>query len=275
MTEKSYFWQDSTVGDASLAPYDQEEFSEIFRCLLNYNNTAAATVISGYLNELATSFVTGDTIRVASGAAIVDGNFYKSTASEDFNVTRGGAPATQLIVLQKIWTGGGEKTVRLALLAPGAAVTQTDGTKWEVPIATANVPVAGAVTFTDSRRYLHSNGNHIARAIIASDTTHPTSSYLEATPYTPRQDHTMMCGSIQWTGAAASSGNVVVAFTNTYTEAPMAVVTPASAFGPIGVSVVPTAGDLTIYWQDLNSVPVNRTAITFYWIAYGRRRRGQ
>jgi hypothetical protein len=77
----------------------------------------------------------GNTVRIANGAALVNGYVWWSDANEDFDVSGGNANATDLIVLRSTPATG---LVRLALVrgavASTATVTQTAAT-WEIAIA--------------------------------------------------------------------------------------------------------------------------------------------
>lgn len=156
MTEKSYYWDGTTVGDASLAPYDEDVISENWDKLFQLDRTVQS-VIAGYESELEVSNPSGQTIRVANGAALVDGKFYETDAAVDFaGATPGGGDTNYYrVVLRKSWSG---QTVRLVLLSnlAGAGyptVTQTDQTTWEVGIARVLINDAGTVTVTDDRVY--------------------------------------------------------------------------------------------------------------------------
>lgn len=75
MTERSYLWDGTVTGDASLAPYSAEEFLKYFTLTRSDNN---AGVIPGYLGSLAPAFA-GDNLSavyIKAGAAIVDGRLY-------------------------------------------------------------------------------------------------------------------------------------------------------------------------------------------------------
>lgn len=158
MTETSYFWGGTTVGDATIAPYDDDEYSDIQRKMFTVNR-AVQGVLVNYLEELLVQNPSGTTIRLNTGAAIVDGKFYEADADVDFSVTVPGAGSNYYtLVLRKSWVA---QTVRAAILGPdvGAppAVTQTDGTTWEISLATVRVQSSGVITVTDTREYCQFN----------------------------------------------------------------------------------------------------------------------
>lgn len=148
MTQTSWPWDGTTTGDATLAPYDDDEWTDIWRKLFQRDRTTEG-VIKGFLNELVVTNPSGDTIRMASGSAIVDGKFYENDANADITVSGDG---TYRAVLQKSWAS---QTVRFAVLS-GASVTQTDGVTWEIKLADV-VRNGGFFTLTDQRVYTHFN----------------------------------------------------------------------------------------------------------------------
>lgn len=150
MAQTSYYWGGTVTGDASLAPYSDDEFSDIWRRMFQ-RNRAYQGVIGGYANALAVTNPAGNTARVASGAAFVDGKFYENTANVDFAVPNG----DYAIVLRKTWA---TQQVRLALIGPGPGVpptpTQNDGVVWEIIIADMVVGGGAFVSLYDRRRYV-------------------------------------------------------------------------------------------------------------------------
>lgn len=153
MTETSYYWADINIGDGSLSPYDDDEFSDIWRILFQRDRTTQGP-IDDYLNELEVTNPAGTTITVDTGAALVDGKLYTNSSSVS-NVIAAPAVATRYdrVVLRKSWAA---QTVRVAILTgvEGGgvpALTQTDGVTWEIPLATVQITIASAITITDER----------------------------------------------------------------------------------------------------------------------------
>jgi len=154
--ESSEYWSGTTVGDATLAPYDDDEFSDNWALLHTYDRTTQGVINTAnptYSSMLACTNPSGTTIRVANGAALVDGKIYKNTANVDFSVTAPGAGTNYYtIVLRKSFAA---QTVRLVLLGPDAVsfptVTQNDGTTWEIALWTVSITNASVITITDVR----------------------------------------------------------------------------------------------------------------------------
>jgi len=85
MAETSLPWANTGVGDGQA--YDDDEWSDWQRKLFSHDRTVQG-VIPGYENELAVSNPAGNTIRVATGAALVDGKIYEAdpTGTDDDGV---------------------------------------------------------------------------------------------------------------------------------------------------------------------------------------------
>ena len=147
MAEESYFW-DGTIGDASLAPYDDGELMGVFfRALLN--GTGDQGVLRGWLNELEVTDGGVDTATVLTGGAVIYGYWYETDANVNVNINayRGG---NCLIVVRVSWAA---QTARIVARAVGA-LTQTPGVTYEIPLANVAIDGAGAITLiTDTRDY--------------------------------------------------------------------------------------------------------------------------
>jgi hypothetical protein len=152
MAESSLPWAGAATGDCG--PYSDDQWSDTWRKLFLLDRTTQG-VLLGYGNTLA---VTGATSPVAvnTGAALVDGKFYENTASVNVAIpTPAGATRIDRIVLRKDFAG---QTVRITRIAgtegAGApAITQTDGTTWDIPLAQASITTGGIITVTDERSF--------------------------------------------------------------------------------------------------------------------------
>lgn len=156
MAEVSYFWTTNGTGDGTSGGYTAANFSQY---LEDVNITVAASegVLFGVDNSLAVS-TTGVTrqISVASGAAIVNGKFYKSDSAVLFTLDLTPSSRVDRVVLRGAYSA---QTVRLAILkgtdgsASPTALTQNDGTTWEVLIANVALNSSNVLTITDSRTF--------------------------------------------------------------------------------------------------------------------------
>lgn len=148
MTQKSYPWGGTSVGDATIAPYSDDEWSDLWSILFQFDRTRQGPIYTNHASYSGNLLVTnpsGNTIRVASGAAVVDGKVFTSDANVDTAVAVDGSYS---VVLRKDFTA---QTVRLAVRSSG--VTQTDGVLWEVEIAGV-VRASGVFTITDKRHFI-------------------------------------------------------------------------------------------------------------------------
>lgn len=163
MTENSRFWDGTTIGDATEAPYNApDEFAAVLRSLNGANaNTSRSGVCRGELNLLACTGA-ATPISVNTGRAFVHGSWYESDASVSFNIADPN-PNSRIdtLVLRKTWS---TQQVRLAILtgSPSATpvaptLTQNSTTNpkiWEFPLYDIYVASGGAITLVDRREYV-------------------------------------------------------------------------------------------------------------------------
>jgi hypothetical protein len=156
MAETSLPWPDTATGDGTAgAGYSDDQWSDSWRKLLLHYR-ASRGVLKDYANELA---ATGGTSPVAinTGAAMVDGKLYENTVSVNVVIpTPAGSTRIDRIVLRKDFAG---QTVRIFKIAGAEgtgvppAITQTDGTTWDLPLCQVSITTGGIITLTDERRF--------------------------------------------------------------------------------------------------------------------------
>jgi hypothetical protein len=182
MAETSYFWGGTTTGDHGA--YTDDHFSDVLRKLFSYDRTIQG-VVKGYGSDLIVTNSSGVVIRMAIGAALVDGKFYESTANVDNSISAPGAGFNYYtLVLKKDFT---LQTVRCTLLGPDAvaypSIVQNEGIEWDLMIAQIKISSVGAITITDQRNNLTFNTEIVARmiadGIITAAKLHP-----DVFPYT-------------------------------------------------------------------------------------------
>ncbi len=172
MTQRSMFWDGSSLGDAQAltviasdgigwrmanAAYVSPWVDRMSRAL--WNGSGNRGVLYGYANELA---VTGAAtpIQVDTGAGMIYGLFYENTAASNKVI------ATPLydtrydrIVVRRDWaTQEARITVLSGIEGSGIpALTQSPAPSgsgiYDIPLATLEVTTAGAITVTDDREY--------------------------------------------------------------------------------------------------------------------------
>ena len=178
MTERSRFWDGTTLGDATDAPYSAQEFSQVMLGMLAQNNVSPwqrSFVGMGAGYGVGSLLVTGTAtpVSIAAGTAVVAGMWYENDAAATLAVSTPAVnPRRDRVVLRASWAS---QTIRLALLAgveaatPTApALTQTFGTTWEVSLATVYITTGGVITVTDERPGNIGLGNSVLFRDIAN-----------------------------------------------------------------------------------------------------------
>jgi hypothetical protein len=143
MTERSRFWDGSTIGDA-VSITDNEFMDRFFRAILN--GTGNQGVLDGWLNELAVTDGGGLDAAVASGGAIVYGMFYESDAAETVTLPNN---STVYVIVSRDWAAA---TTRLTHDG-GAGLTQNAGVRYDIPLAEVTTAGGAITVITDARDY--------------------------------------------------------------------------------------------------------------------------
>jgi hypothetical protein len=154
MAETSWFWGGLVTGDASLAPYSDGEFSDLYSIMFT-SDPATQGVIFGYLNELIASG-TVSPVAINTGAGIVDGKLYINSTSVNVTIPMPSlSTRIDRIVLRKNFAA---QTVRITLISgveggSEPALVQTPNTTWDIPLCAVSISTLGAITLTDERVY--------------------------------------------------------------------------------------------------------------------------
>lgn len=164
MTQQSKFWDGTTVGDATLAPYDAAtEFARVMQSVSGAGGVATnqSAVFRGELNELAATGA-ATPVSINTGRAITAGTWYENDAASTVAIpTPAALTRIDRIVLRKDWSAA-VQTVRITRIAGaegGAApgLTQVWGTTWDEPLAQVSIDIAGVITLTDQRQFVGNN----------------------------------------------------------------------------------------------------------------------
>ena len=165
MTQKSFFWNGSTVGDADTwthgggyhagnEDYESSLIDIMFRAL--WNGTENRGVLSGWLDELEVSGY-GSPLTVGTGAAIVFGLFYESTAAESVAVpTPAAETRIDRIVIRRDWDAQTARIYRIPGVEGGSAapsLVQSPNTYYDIPLAQVSIDTGGSIVVTDEREY--------------------------------------------------------------------------------------------------------------------------
>lgn len=272
MTENSYFWGGTELGDASLAPIDASEFSEILRrmfCIDTLNgyttgtsddgwvsgeNIQTGAVISGYLNELEVTNPAGTTIEVASGAAIVGGRLYLNTAVVTLAVAIPVLPAPQgyVVYLKHDATA---QTVRIGITGPVPGDPSPDppvntiDVNYTVLAKVACYPGGAGIHLLDERRFLRANCNQAPILFARQGGSASLLNVGGANNYELDETAEVIVGSCKHTGSPYTYGVIHVILTTLLrpigTSYPVLIVTPQGNNPVIRYSV---------YFQETGSV---------------------
>lgn len=169
MTEKSFFWNGTSLGDAATwtpargyhmanVDYESPWVDIMMRAILN--GTGNRGVLLGWLNELEVTGVASP-LSVNTGAAIVYGLYYENDAALNVTVdTPTSDVRVDRLVIRRDWTA---QTARVTLLegveGAGAAPAMTqspapDGSGvYDIPLATLEITTGGVITVTDAREF--------------------------------------------------------------------------------------------------------------------------
>jgi hypothetical protein len=156
MTERSRPWDGTATGDAG--PYSDDQWTDTWKSF-HGPTIASQGVFKDNLNELAASGAVSP-VSINTGRAMVDGIWYESdTAVTVAMATPAVNPRVDRIVLRKDWAG---QTVRITRIAGAEAaspvapaLTQIDGTTWDLPLWQIHITTGGAITrWHDEREML-------------------------------------------------------------------------------------------------------------------------
>lgn len=156
MTETSLPWGGTSVGDAVLAPYTDDAWTD-WHSLVFTTDRATQGILFGYLSEMKITGIASP-VMVSNGAAIVDGKIYVNDSAINLDIpTPSGATRIDLIVLRKDFVAQTVRVVRVAGAEGGGAPSpvQVDGTTWDIPFYQASITIGGVITLTDSRIYAY------------------------------------------------------------------------------------------------------------------------
>lgn len=155
MAEDSYFWSTGGAGDGS-DTYTRTDLSVVAKIMAG--SAGHEGVVPRFLNTLNASVPAVNTLRIASGGAVVDGKPYYNSSNKDVTIpsaSTSGQTRIDRVVLRADWTA---QTVRLTRIAgteavtPSApAITQTSGTTYDVMLYRVTVDTSGNLTVVDER----------------------------------------------------------------------------------------------------------------------------
>lgn len=158
MAEISRPWDGIVLGDSG--PYSDDQWTDVWATLLG-PTIASEGVFRDQDSELNLSGLPATPITIEAGKALVDGSWYESTASVGVSLdpAPGVDPRIDRIVLRKDWA---LQTIRITRIVGDEAaspvpkaITQVDGTTWDIPLWQVHITTGGVITvFRDERAFI-------------------------------------------------------------------------------------------------------------------------
>lgn len=173
MAEKSYLWTTGVSGDG-LATYTQNDWTRVFRIMAAVFDEEG--VAPNYFNQYNATIPALNTVRIDTGAAVVDGKPHDSDTTVDINIpsaSGGGNTRIDRVCLRANWSA---RTVRLTRIAgtdaaspTPPALTQSPGSTYDLPLFQVRVNTSGTVTIElDERVFGRLQSNGIADSAVAT-----------------------------------------------------------------------------------------------------------
>lgn len=156
MAERSRPWDGTATGDAG--PFSDDQWTDIFKTLLA-PTIATVGVFFEQLNDLVLTGAASP-VSVNTGRAMVDGSWYESDSAVSVTIpTPGANPRIDRIVLRKDWV---LQTIRITRIAGAEAasptppaITQVDGTTWDIVLWQVFITTGGVITiYRDERDFI-------------------------------------------------------------------------------------------------------------------------
>jgi|SRR5262245_3262620 len=155
MAELSYFWDGTTEGDATLAPYSSDEFVAILRMLSGAGSAPYKSgVFKDELNELNISIGT-NLATINTGRAQIFGRHYVNTVAVNITVPSSGSSTRyDVIVVRCDWAAKTARLTRIAGVDGGSIppITNTEGILWDLPLFTISINTSGTITVNQDNR---------------------------------------------------------------------------------------------------------------------------
>jgi len=171
LAESSIGFNTDGVGDGTVTGYTSVQWRNFIKAMLiDDNDLDEYGVFYGQANALAVTNTADNHMSVDTGMACVHGLLYFNTAAVALDLTTPVVDTTGWrIVLRASWAA--IQTVRATVImsADGTAaipaLTQVDGTTWDLPLAEGTITTLNVVALTDDRKYITGTGRFDATAV--------------------------------------------------------------------------------------------------------------
>lgn len=260
MTETSMPWAGLSIGDHG--PYSDDAWSDMYKKLMQLSIYKDG-VITGRGSMLAVTNPAGSTIRVAPGAALVDGKFYESDANIDFTavLTVGNY---YWVLLTKTWA---TQEVRVQFYGPAIIPylpysQQVDGTIWSIPLGQVYIAAGPTIVITDLR-----NAIGLASPASYRQSGDPNEWIVPGLTNYLTPGNFMQVGSVQISLAGVTSGSVTITYPRSFKYTPVVVATiqDDGRLTPYVLSAGAVQADICLQ----SNVGILTDDFTVCWIAIG------
>lgn len=267
MTQSSMFWTTNGTGDGNY--YTQTNWFQFIARMFQTDATTQG-VIAAFANELSVG-VDGANLVVETGGAIVAGIPYQNDAAVNLTPTvpAGGTGDTGGFVgLRADFVA---QTVRAFLkqttdgVPSPPPVVQSFGTVWEIRLSDYTIATDGTITLgTDRREFLEYPNASIYRRFGGDANDWSTIGITSRKAGFPR----IQCGSVRWTGAAATSGSLNVSLSTTGFLNKGIPIIMAQQGNKVVSGSMSAYDTLVIDWFERDGVSTS-TAVDFYFVILG------
>jgi hypothetical protein len=275
MAQISMFWQTNGTGHGPATGYTDAYWRAFLEAAFVHNPDTQG--VFRYRDALEVTAGTGEVL-VGIGAACIRGVFYQNGAEVHLAVPAAVSGTTAHRVVVRVDFAAQTATLVLISAADGVntppPAVQTEGTLWDITLATASRVIGGTITVTDARTYLQYNGDVLdtVPALLARQGNSSTI-WNEAgtTNYTPERV-LMQAGSYsEVVSPAAASGGFTITFPAPFAGVPLVFVTRTYLLTdpePITFQVQANDTEALVVW---NTFAGTIEAVALNWQAIGPR----
>lgn len=226
MSERSYVWESTLVGDATIAPYSSAEWAELQRNLVNASrNDYGILAGTGNGTQLALEVqATGPasaTVNLFAGAALVNGRLYINDATLNLSIgaNASGNPRIDTVVIRRDTVAQTARAVvkqGTPAASPVPPTLQQDATTWEIPIAyitvangfsvinQTDIANCGQVVGGNAQQYIDDVLNNSGGRLETGDVVIWDVTTARAVTTTTTENNPLIAGA--WVGSTANGG---------------------------------------------------------------------
>ena len=276
MAEKAYPWNTASGGaQAPSGGYTADDFRRANRAMFG---DGVFRRINGVFNGNLAVSAAGQVLTIQPGGACVAGLLYSSDAATTLNVASVGSTTGGRVVVAATF-GTQLCQILLRMSATGTstppALTQTDGTLYEISLATFTITSGGVITLTDTRQFVQNGATNAVETTNRQGGSSTDATVQGNTNYaltgTKLQAGTKR---LTWpTSGSTTSAYVTVTFPVPFTQKPIPMVCllgeQDASDAPISLSVMNiTSTEMTIH-ANRDSSSTSGLVHDVSWMAIG------